>query len=231
MCTRPVDRPFWLFHVICSRGAWAGARILSEFGPDIASAVFPHPSIEREETAHGGDTVQLVSTITKPVLLLPAGEPVKQFWHADCNDHGNLDTYYPQNTVSHQPCCPVYFGYKRQRLRPLSPWRRHLGNAKGCQPRVRDGAHRVRRNEARLDYSRLSFCSPTCLPACVLSTIFLDTATFFSNWLRVCYSRHSKDVQLRKVHAGFCTTFSPTIHPFLASQEAWKIQLCSEMLI
>jgi carboxymethylenebutenolidase len=57
-------------------GGWPIFKALADSdlaGDFFVGAAVPHPSVQLDERAFGGDTVTLVASVKQPVLLLPAG--------------------------------------------------------------------------------------------------------------------------------------------------------------
>jgi hypothetical protein len=58
---------------INDRGGWVVTNILaSELSNQFVCGVLPHPSINLEERVYGGNLLELMSRVNRPILLMPA---------------------------------------------------------------------------------------------------------------------------------------------------------------
>jgi len=62
-------------------GGWPVFKTLAdaELGDLFASGSVPHPSLQLDQYAFGGNVVDLVAAVRKPVLLLPAGNDSAEY--------------------------------------------------------------------------------------------------------------------------------------------------------
>ncbi len=55
------------------RGGWVGAHVLSsDLAENFLSLAIPHPSVQLEQMVWGRPVIDLINTVKKPMLFMPA---------------------------------------------------------------------------------------------------------------------------------------------------------------